>query len=81
MNDVILGMTQRQYFAAQAMKAILSNPVTAKNPFSVACAAVDYADALLKVLDLEEQEKKKIRGINSSFPFSDIPPNSEVCLK
>ena len=49
------GLTKREYFAAMAMKGILSNPsqIGATTDFEwVAIHAIGYADKLLKQLEL-----------------------------
>ena len=53
-----LGLTKRELFAAMAMQAQLSNPAMDWTSIYVAKAAVDYADALIKALSDETNNKK-----------------------
>lgn len=53
-----LGMTMRQHYAGLAMQALIGRPCdNARIPpeAEVAVDAVDYADALIKELDLEKE--------------------------
>jgi hypothetical protein len=49
-GDIICtGMTLRDYFAAKAMHAIVSDPETQMNYEEIATRAYQYADAMIEV--------------------------------
>ena len=45
------GMTLRDYFAAKAMQAFITNPISGCGPESIARQAYQYADAMIKIKD------------------------------
>ena len=59
-GDMLLnaGLTKREYFAAIAMHGIVANPSSSID--SVSRLAVEYADALIRELNKEPDEKTKV---------------------
>ena len=52
--DQLFGLTKREYFAGLAMQGLISKGVDMMyNPNDIANYAVDYADSLLKQLEIK----------------------------